>query len=209
MLSGPRFDAMLNEMGQQASWRRAYDCPCRDTHSGAAKQNCPSCHGTGITWGEEIIGTVAVAGQKVQQQWAKLGMYESGDQVLSLPSDSPVYWAGGFDRLIMAQSSTPFSRTLTHEPIDKLSIIVELIERVFWLDENGVIVEGGIPEVSAGDGALTWASGEPPIGTQYSITGRRMPEYFVFQDFPQDRAHFGGSIFPRRVVVRLMDLFAR
>ncbi len=208
MLSGPDFNAMINEMGQTVAWRRAYDCPCRDTHSGAAKQNCPSCHGSGITWGTAVNGIVGVSGQKVQQQWAKLGMYETGDQVLTLPSDSPVYWAGNFDRMTMSDSSVPFSRTLEHEAIDNLSIGINLIDRVFWLDGAGLPVEGGIPSVAT-DGTLTWASGEPPVGTQYSITGRRRPEYFVFQDFPQDRSHFGGAALPRRVVVRLMDLFAR
>lgn len=202
------FNAMLNEMGQAASWRRAYDCPCRDTHSGAAKPNCPSCHGKGVTWGASVSGNVGVSGQKVQQAWAKLGMYEDGDQVLTLPSDSPIYMMGAADRLTMLESSAPFSRVLVHTGSELLPFNVEHIDRVFWLDGNGVVVEGGVPVVGA-NGVPTWSAGAPPVGQQYSITGRQRPEYFVLREFPQDRSHFHGAYLPRRVVTRRMDLFGR
>lgn len=297
MLSVSDFNAMLNEMGQEVAWRRAYDCPCRDQHSGAAKPSCPSCLGKGVTWGSAVVGTVGVSGQKVQQQWAKLGMYESGDQVLTVPSDSPVYSAGGFDRLTMNNSSVPFSRVLGYtENSSLLDIGAISIERVFWLNSMNAAVEGAIPAI-ANDGTLTWTaigvarflattppvadvaipagtvirvtgqtsgyvtqvdavilaggtsvdvavtaqatghagdalintvthidvpitdvtvnnpsainSGAPPDATQFSVTGRRRPEYFVLQDFPQDRSHFHGITLPRRIVTRLLDLFAR
>ena len=88
MLSAVRFNRMINQMGQSVGWRRAYDCPCRDGYSGAARPGCPQCDGKGVIWGSEVLGTAAVAGQKVQQSWAKLGMYEAGDMVLTLPSES-------------------------------------------------------------------------------------------------------------------------
>ena len=214
MLSAESFNAMINQMGQDADWRRGYDCPCRDVYSGAADPACPVCGGKGLTWGDAVTGRVGVAGQKVQQEWAKMGMYESGDMVLTLPSDSPIFAMGEFDRLVMVHSSVPFSRVLTHTGSEKLPLHVEQIERVFWL-AAGVVVDGGIPSV-APDGSLTWPPvvepGDPtppPNGAQYSMTGRRRPEYFAFRDFPQDRAHYGGIRFPRRIVVRLMDLFAR
>lgn len=207
MLSASRFNGMLNKMGQQAQWRRGYECPCRDPHSGAADPFCPACGGKGITWGESVTATVAIAGQKVQQEWAKLGMYESGDMVVTIPSDSAIYSLGQFDRLVMVQSSVPFSRVLTHDGTEVLPFAVERIERASWL-EGGAEVDGGLPMVLV-DGSLSWSSSPPPVGRQYSLTGRQRPEYFALRDFPQDRAHFGGQPLPRRVVLRLMDLFGR
>lgn len=198
---------MLNEMGQQVAWRRAYDCPCRNDHSGAARPGCPQCHGIGVVWTHAVMGLAAVAGQKVQQAWARFGMYEQGDMVMTLPGNSPLYVLGDKDRCTMIQSSVPFSRVLMRDGADKLPFQVDMIERVFWL-VNDAVVEGGIPAAAA-DGTLTWTIGEPPPGEQYSITGRMRPEYYVFQDFPQDRAHYGGQPLPRRVVLRRMDLFGR
>lgn len=208
MLSAARFNIMLNKMGQTVGWRRAHDCPCRDPHSGAANYACPVCKGKGVFWEGAVEGKVAVAGQKVQHNWAKMGEYQSGDQVLSLPSDSPVYVLGESDRLTMLQSSEPFSQVFTHDGAEQLTFKVESIARCFWLDASGAVVDGGGPAVAA-DGTLTWASGEPPAGLQYTLTGRQRPEYFIYREIPQDRAHYGGQQFPRRVVARRMDLFGR
>lgn len=207
MLSADAFNQMLGDMSQVAKWRRAYDCPCRDDHSGAARPDCPRCHGKGVTWTAPVLGWVAIAGQKVQQAWSRMDMYESGDMVMTLPSDSPLYGLGENDRIVMAQSSVPFSRVLTRGDGDRLPFEVEKIDRVYWL-VNDAEVEGGIPSVSA-QGELTWISGAPDPGVKYSVTGRRRPEYYLFKDYPQDRAHYGGQPLPRRVVARLMDLFGR
>ena len=43
----------------------------------------------------------------------------------------------------------------------------------------------------------------------YSMTGRRLPEYICYHDFPQDRAHHSGARLPRKVVLRKFDLLGR
>ena len=208
MLSPARFNGMLNRMGQNISWSRAHDCPCRDPNSGAARYDCPICGGKGVHWESSKTGKAAIAGQKVQENWAKFGQYENGDQVMSIPSDSILYEMGQFDRMVMLNSSAPFSIPLVHDGQDKLYFPVQKIYRVFWIDNTNSIVDGGTPSV-ADDGTLAWSTGEPPAGEQYTITGRKHPEYFVFTDLPQDRAHYGGLDLPRRVVARLMDNFSR
>jgi hypothetical protein len=67
-----------------------------------------------------------------------------------------------------------------------------------------------LPIVTGGD-SLTWSEegGCPPAGVQFSVTGRRQQEYYIFRDLPQDRAHHGGAALPRRVVARRFDLFGR
>jgi hypothetical protein len=86
--------------------------------------------------------------------------------------------------------------------------VIIAIERVFWIGSGDVLVEGNIPAIGA-DGTLTWADGAPPPNTTYSITGRRRPEFFCFNEIPADRPlHFGEPL-PRRVVLRRFDLFGR
>lgn len=206
--SSGKFNAFLNKLGQSTSWRKAYDCPCADPNSGAAKYGCLQCNQTGIIWDPVVTAKTALAGQKVQRAWAMFGLWEQGDVVLSIPSDSALYAMGEFDRVEFDDSSVPYSIKLTRGADDVMPFTVSSVDRVFWLDVNENIVEGGIPTVAA-DGTLSWTSGEPPAGTQYSITGRRRPEYFCWGEFPQDRAHHGGEPLPRRVVLRSFDLFRK
>lgn len=206
-LSPARLNAMLNQVGQTVDWRPGYDCPCKNPDSGAAEYGCPNCGGFGITWGPPQSCKTALAGQKIQREWANFGMWENGDVILSIPSDSALYAIGEFDRVTFAQSSEPFSLTRKHDGSEKLTFPVASLNRVFWL-ADGVETEGGIPTVNA-DGTLTWTDGMPPDGVQFSITGPRRPEYFCFGNFPQDRAHQGGDALPRRIVLRRFDLFGR
>lgn len=136
-------------------------------------------------------------------------MYETGDTVISIPSSNPLYAIGENDRVLLLQTTEPFRAILTHDGLDFLSFTASQIDRVFWLDADGVeLVEGGIPTQSP-DGALVWDSGSPPAGVQYSVRGRRYPEYFCFKDFPKDRRHFQGESLPRLVTLRKWDLFGR
>lgn len=207
-LSPKKFNKWLNNIGQLFSWQPSYSCPCYEEHSGAPDNHCGLCGGRGRVWNPAVEGKSGIAGQKIQREWANFGQWESGDVVLTLPSDSPLYAMGELDRVVMLNSSQPFSVNMTRGFNDRLRYPTERIDRVFWKDANEAIVEGGIPTVS-GSGELTWSSGEPPAGTQYSITGRRRPEYFCFKEFPQDRSHHSGLDLPRRVVLRRFDLFGQ
>lgn len=195
-MSPGRFNGMLREMGQDVLWRRAAVCPCRNAYSGAAVQGCPVCQGKGVTW--DATATAAwtgLAGMKVMREWAAFGLWESGDVILTIPGDSPLYAATEHDRVVMSQSSEPFSQPLTRgAPNEFLTYPVVSVDRVFWLSLDGAtIIEGGIPAVSDA-GVIDWsgAASQPDPGTQYSITGRKNQEYFIFKELPQDRAHFGG-----------------
>ena len=208
-LSPGKFNTHLAKLGQNFSWRRAYACPCISPHSNAAKATCPLCKGKGRMWSTAVSGVAGIAGQAIQTAWAQFGTAESGDVVLTIPSDSPLYPMGQFDRVVMSDSSQPFSIVLTRGMNDVMRYPVVNIDRVYWLNPAGTaVVEGGIPTASSA-GVLTWVSGEPPVGTQYNITGRQRPEFFAYQDFPRDRAHHSGAPLPRRVVIRRYDLYGR
>lgn len=175
---------------------------------------------------------------RVAREWANFGLWESGDVVLTIPSDSPLYEAGEHDRLVMTDSSEPFSTLATDrtprpvitgdqlaptvDDTDRLgdgwqAVTVKIgfapssISRIIWKEPGTeALVEGAIPTVTGGD-SLTWSrpTGCPPVGVQFSITGRRHQEYYLFRDLPQDRAHHGGAALPRRVAARRFDLFGQ
>lgn len=211
-LSPSRFNALLKPpggLGQKVEWRRAHLCPCRDPVSGQARPGCLVCRGRGTFWGAAIRCHTGLAGQKAVREWAAFGLWESGDVVLTIPSDSALWRAGELDRVRLQDSSETFTTVLSAGTLDQVRTggILE-IERAFYLDGQQAIVELAIPAWDA-DGNLTWSAGGPPAGTRYTISGRRHPEYFIFKDLVQDRAHHGGLALPRRVVARRFDLFGR
>lgn len=242
-LSPDRFNALQGVdqgAGQRVVWRQAAVCPCRDPTSGAATAGCATCAGKGVTWAPGTPAWAALASMKVTREWAAFGLWESGDVVVSIPSNSPLYAAGEHDRVLMVDSSEPFSvvvppggvmpllvdntqgavlSTDGSGPLQvelvagttaPLAIAAYQIDRAFWLDARLNVVEApAVPRI-APDGSLVWPpSGAPPAGVQISVTGRKRPEYYLFQALPQDRAHFGGAALPRRVALRRFDLFGR
>lgn len=201
------FNDLLQALGQDILWRRAFACPCTNPHSGAADPKCPLCLGKGRSWGAPVDGYAGMTGMSAKRAWAQFGVAELGDVVVTLPSDSPVYDIGQFDRVTMVNSSEPFSKTFTRGAGDVLRFSPTTIDRVYWIVSNAE-VEGEIPDVDE-NGAMTWASGGPATGAVYNVTGRFRPEYFVFADLSQDRAHQHGDALPRRVVLRKFDLYGR
>ena len=211
MLSPGRFDRLLSSrdgMGQQLSWARATQCPCRNPITGAARIGCLQCAGKGVFWAASVPAWAGMASMKVARDWAAFGQFETGDVVLTVPNTSPFWAAGEWDRAIMINSSEPFDALLTYTGAEKANFPVVSFDQVVWLNTSQAVVMGGLP-VQNPDRTLSWPAGSPPSNTQYSLRGRKRPEYFVFKDFPQDRAHFGGLPLPRRVIMRKFDLFGK
>jgi hypothetical protein len=211
-LNPAAFNTFLGGIGQKYSWRRSYACPCVDPHSGASKPSCPLCFGNGRQWIAPVDGVAGMAGAKTQRDWAQFGVYESGDVVVTIGSDSPMYAMGQFDRVTALNASNQFSVVLTRGEATEAAklrlITLKSIDRVFWLTTDGTtVVEGGIPAVA--NGVPTWASGAPPAATQYTISGSRSLEYFCYGDFPSNRNEHSGAPLPKRVVLRDFDLFNR
>lgn len=201
------FNQFLNGIGQNFAWRKAFVCPCVDPATNAPQMSCPHCHGKGVVWAAAVQGVAGVPSQKVQREFAKLGQWESGDMMLTVGSDSPLYAIGERDRVTQLNGDDPFSINLRKGHNDKLPWTVKKISRVFWL-AGAAIVEGGIPAQQP-DGTLVFSTGAPPAGAAYSVTGTKYSEYFVFQEFPADRGHHFGVALPLRVQLRRFDLFGR
>lgn len=210
-LNAAAFNRHLAFMGQRVRWRRAYSCPCTNEFSGAALPDCPQCSGKGHIWSSPgVESVVGVTAQQINPQWQDFGNFEQGDMQMTVPSDSPLYEMGRFDRVVLLNSTDRFSRIyIRGETRERLDVPVLSIDRVFWLnDDKSEIIEGGIPSFDAA-GALTWASGEPPDGVQYSLAGTRYAEYFVWQTLPSDRKEHSGALLPLKVPLRKFDLFGR
>jgi hypothetical protein len=209
-LNPTRFNRFLANIGQQFVWRRAYACSCITPGEGSPDRKCPNCLGKGHLWVDPTQCSAASAGQKTQINWAKMGRFETGDIVLTVQGDSPLWEAGEFDRVTMLNASDRFSMPLTHgAPTERLLFTPSRIDRVFWQNPaTRAIVEGGIPTASP-EGRLTWTTGEPPPGTSYSISGTRLSEYFIFTDMPRNRNMHDGARLPKNMVLRRWDLLGR
>lgn len=161
-------------------------------------------------WNAPTEGFAGVTQQVVNPSFQDFGAMEQGDMSLSIGSDSILYGMGRFDRVTLLNSTDVFSRTLVRGNNDNLAdLTAESITRVFWRNTAGTaVVEGGIPAVSS-TGVLTWVAGEPAAGVQYSITGRRFSEYFAYDALPSNRNEHMGLTLPRKVKIRLFDLYGR
>lgn len=206
-LNPDAFNRHINNLGQLFAWQKSYVCPCVSPATNAPSPSCTHCHGKGFLWAAAVNGIAGVPSQKVQRDFAKFGQWENGDMLLTIGSDSPLYDMGERDRVLMLNGDDPFSINLRKGFNDKPPWTIKQIDRVFWL--NGAnIVEGSIPTQQA-DGSLLFGAGAPPTGAYYSVTGTKLSEYFVFQDFPSDRPEHMGAKLPKKAQLRRFDLFGR
>jgi hypothetical protein len=151
-----------------------------------------------------VPGEAGLVSREKMRNFAAFGEWDSDDIMLSIPSDSAFFAMGQFDRVTALNRSEPFSFNVVSGINSQLLFSIISVERVFWL-VDGEIVEGALPAVHDGD--LVWSFGAPPAGVTYSITGRRIPEYFCYMELPTDRPLHYGEKLPRRVVLRRFDLF--
>lgn len=204
-LDPAEFNAHLAIMGQSVKWRRAYACPCVNPNSGQAKPNCPHCGSKGRIWDAALDGTVGVASGNAQKQWVQFGMNDAGDTVVSIPSDSPVYAIGPFDRVSFLNKEEPFSVNIAKGVNERIRFAVASLSRVIWVNGSS-LVEGTLPVIND-DGTLDWTGVAAPDGVTFSVTGTRRPEYYCYGDMPWDRPIHHGAKLPRRVVLRRFDLY--
>lgn len=204
------FNGLLDNLGEWFQWRRSFACPCINPSSGAPLAGCPHCSGKGRLWEAPTRAKAGVASSKIQQEWARLGQWASGDTVLSIPENSPLYDIRQFDRVAAETSTDDFSLPMVHGGVkERIHGQIKEVSRVFWFDAVGNQVEGGKPVIAA-DGTLTWPNGgEPPAGKPYSITGSRYSEFYCFGAFSDDRMKHAGARLPRRMVLRKFDLLGR
>lgn len=209
-LNPAAFDAHLGNFAEPFTFRKYYACPCVNQATGSADPKCGACFGKGMLWMDPIDAHAAVASSSVQLAWSKMGNYEKGDLVLSIPESSELYRIAQFDRVTALTSTDQRSVVLKRgAPSERLHGTVTSVTRVFWLDANSKPVDGSLPLV-AEDNTLSWPNGgAPPSGKQYSINYVRCVDYYAFGEFSSDRNKHGGLRLPRRMVLRRFDLLGR
>lgn len=212
-LNPAAFNAFLSgNIGQNMNWRKGNPCPCFNPKSGAALPGHALCGGKGWIWDAPLATKAGLTQQKVNREWANMGQWEAGDAILTIPSDSIMYAdCGRFDRIELLNSTDAFKLMLTRGVTDRVFLPVVKFTRVFWLDPNNnqQIVTGGLPAID-GNGALTWPNNDgPPAGVQYSISGTRYTDYFVWYNLPSDRNEHFGAALPKKLLMRRFDLFGR
>lgn len=204
------FNAMLALAGQPATWERALVCPCRTTRTGGADPACAVCQGRGFIWESPQAVTIGLNGVNLRREWAPFSQWENGDIVAIIPSDSPAYRAGEYDRFTLTQAVLPLTMILTRGVNDTLKYrTIQSVLKV-WAIVNGAKKE--FVEVVAGEGDYTlngntfaWVTNELQPGQQYSVLFEAHPEYGVYKDLLHDRP-IGGQALPRRVHLRHMPL---
>ncbi|MBT9099986.1 hypothetical protein KFZ76_19995 [Methylovulum psychrotolerans] len=200
------FNQLLNQVGQAVAWRRAVACPCVSRDSGQPRVDCAQCFGAGHIWGEPTAAQAGVISGAQAQALEGFGLLDVGDVVLSIPSDSPLYAIGGYDRVQLCNRTEPFSLVLV-AGLNGVDFVVAQVDSVVWLDSTDTLVSGSVPEVEGG--RLRWQGLVPPDGVAYTLTGRRYPEYYCYQDQPVDRPHQFGASLPRRVALKRYGLLGR
>lgn len=204
------FDQHLTLKRQMLAWRRASLCPCREPHSGAADPNCPTCEGRGVFWGVPRTTFAAAPGAAARRQFADFGRWEDGDIVLSVPATSALWDAGENDRVTLLQGHEQFQVRLVRTGTERLNFDAERIDRCFWLRPgDGAVIEASLPRLDAETRFLSWPDADhaPDPGAQFTLAGRRRPEFFIYRDLPMTRAHFDGQPLPKRMLLKKFDLF--
>ena len=212
-LNPAAFNAWLTgNIGQLMNWRQASMCPCFNPNSGAAIPGHPLCGGKGWIWATPVTTKAGVNQQRAAKEWSQSGRWESGDVILTIPGDSAMFkQLSEFDRIELLNATDLFKLPLIRGTIDRVFLPIVSVTRVFWLNPANIneIVEGGIP-VFDDQGNLTWPNDDgPPDGTQYSITGTRYMDYFVFVANVSNRSEHAGATLPQKAWLRRFDLFGR
>lgn len=209
LFSVSEFNGLLGQM-QRFMWRQATACPCVNAASGAANTACPICNGKGYIWGAETACIAGMQNMRNERSFAMFGEWQAGDVLFTVGSDSPLYAARQFDRIRCLNAASPFSTIIVPGANDKLSGTISAISRVFWISDGTTVVDGDIPTVNS-DGSLSWVDGQaaPPADTQYSVSGIRFDEFYLYRDIPGNRNDDLGAALPRKFPARRFDLLGR
>ena len=200
---------MLTNLSQSATWEKASLCPCKVKRTGGADTQCPICRGNSIIWAIPIGCRVSLQSMKTNRDFAMFTAWEKGDIMVTLISDSDAYDAGEFDRFTLMDSKLRLDQVLTRGSSDTIKY-----SSVVGIDEAWGIVNGLRVDLTQGvdftltNNLITWLTNVLPIGNQYSLMYVAHPQYYVYRDLVMDRPH-GSRTLPRKVHLRLMELFSR
>ena len=204
-----RLNAMLQLIGQAVTWERASRCPCRSTRTGGPEVSCPVCRGVGWIWDTPVPCMLGVSGSTPSRKFAAFTEWEDGDVLVTIPSDSPAYDMGERDRITLTDASHRMSEVLTRGVNDQLRYRKPLVIHSVWaIVSNERKDYHDLIDYKVDGHTVTWLTAGPAQNQQYAVLYNAQPEYFVYRELVGDRP-MGGRSMPRKVHVKLMELFNR
>lgn len=202
-LSPAKFNQFLSGIGQDIAWRQARDCPCIQPHTGSPDPSCLHCDGIGHLWAEPVVTVAGVVSRDLAREFAPMAPIESGDIMLVLPSNQACYAMAEFDRVVMLDNAERFSLGRVRGRSERFRFDPLTVDLVEWIDND--VVVSAVPDSFSRDGVV-FATGGPPHGVSYSVSGTRRPEFYCYLNLPISRPHQRGDALPKRVVMRRIDL---
>ena len=204
-----RMNAFLQSIGMNATWARVSKCPCLAERTGGVDVSCPVCDGLGYLWQTPTAVVLGISSMNGTRQYAMFSEWQKGDLVCTIPSNSAAYDAGEFDRIVLTQGQYLWDEVHKRGLNDRLKYtsIKEVIE--VWAIVGGVkTVLVAETDYHLNGATIEWLTSTVENGQQYAVKYKAAPEYFIFHNLVQDRPQEGKPL-PRRVQLRLMDLFDR
>ena len=166
-LAPSEFNRLAADLGQTVLYRPAVMCPCRDPYSGAAQQDCPTCHGRGTFWRRGETTYLALTSLKQAREFRDFGLLDTGDVVLTIPSDSAAYLAGEHDQFMLVQSDQPWTGIFTRgDPGERWPPGVFRVLDITGLDVDREPVDYARPAEPGG-------GRRPHLARQWRPAGRR------------------------------------
>jgi len=199
----------ITRAGQPALWFQAFTCPCRKPETLGADPTCPVCDGRGSRWDAGVAVQIGFATPQATREFDLPTAWVNGDAMITLPTDSPAYHAGEYDRFVLTETTYRYSSILSRGTTDTLPYHrIACVERVWMIANGQPITLREYVDYRLDENRLVWLTNAVPVGTQYAVQYRAMAEYFVFKDLVQDHHAFGDAL-PRKVHVRVMSLFGQ
>ena len=208
MLNEAVFNEFLGDIGATVTWRKASECPCRNSRNGGADPDCPVCEGMRYVWDAGVVTKIGVQALQTQRKFAAFGEWEKGDMLATIPSDSPAYAVGEYDRFVIEKAELRLSSILTKGLNDRLKYAtIKSLDRVWSIQGTVAVDYYAGKDFALSGNAIVWSpSATLPDGTQYTVRYFAVPEYFVYLTLPQDRMQSDLDL-PKKVPLRLMELF--
>lgn len=169
-----------------------------------------------LTYDAPEQGRLHAQGITKQRYLEDRGEIVAGQMDVSIPSrledldtPNPAWLAAEHDRFVFPDLKHRHQQRLTRGRNERLTY--QHVRSVTGIRAivNGALAHYALDEHATigSSGNVTWIDASaPPAGAVYVVDYVAAPEYYVFQELPQQR-HIDGMDLPRRVVLRLFEQY--
>jgi hypothetical protein len=175
----------------------------------------PDGHAYTLTYSAPQQGRAHVQSHTKQRDLTDRGEIVAGHAEATLPrhledltSPNPAWGASEHDRLLLPDMRYRHQQRMVRGRNERLTYAhVHSIREARAVVNNALTTYARDTAFTLANGAITWLGGfGPPHGTAYVLDYLAAPEYYVWQEIPQQR-HVDGHDLPRRVSLRLFEQY--